>query len=424
MGRNIGIIAGCMGGIDGVSLETDKWVKVLKKMGHKNFICTGQVLDGKGYSPITGDKYEELEKAKVIKEMGFWTKKNKWIDENIKKVEEIKLKKIIEKEAIKIKDKVEKWIKEKKIDLLIIQNASAIPMQLPLGKAIHDIVNKLSIETIFHHHDFAWERERYNSINGAAKEYIDRYFPFDHKKATHIVINSIAKKELKKRKNISSTIIPNIFDFSHELKMDDYNNDFKKDFGIREDTMVVSVPVRIIERKNIETAIKITADLEQELNERITLIFGYTTPGKEKYEGELRKMSRKMGVNFTILGERLAARRKKKRGKKMYTPWDIFPNSDFVIYPSNYEGWGNTLLEGVAAKKIIAVKKYPVYKTDIKKYGFEFIEFEDYNKKISKKIAKVIRNEKEKEKIVGENFEIAKKKLSLVALERMLEKII
>jgi hypothetical protein len=41
----IGIIIGRIGGVDGVALETVKWMDVLKKMGHKIFVMSGEFED-------------------------------------------------------------------------------------------------------------------------------------------------------------------------------------------------------------------------------------------------------------------------------------------------------------------------------------------------------------------------------------------
>ncbi|MBL4655547.1 MAG: hypothetical protein JKY33_06975, partial [Bacteroidia bacterium] len=38
----IGIIIGRIGGVDGVALETEKWIHVFQKMGHEVFILAGQ----------------------------------------------------------------------------------------------------------------------------------------------------------------------------------------------------------------------------------------------------------------------------------------------------------------------------------------------------------------------------------------------
>ena len=39
---NIGIIIGRIGGVDGVALETEKWIDVLKSMGHTIYTLSGQ----------------------------------------------------------------------------------------------------------------------------------------------------------------------------------------------------------------------------------------------------------------------------------------------------------------------------------------------------------------------------------------------
>ena len=39
---NIGIIIGRIGGVDDVALETEKWINVLKSMGHNTYTLSGQ----------------------------------------------------------------------------------------------------------------------------------------------------------------------------------------------------------------------------------------------------------------------------------------------------------------------------------------------------------------------------------------------
>ena len=39
---NVGIIIGRIGDVDGVALETEKWIHVLKRMGHDVFLLSGR----------------------------------------------------------------------------------------------------------------------------------------------------------------------------------------------------------------------------------------------------------------------------------------------------------------------------------------------------------------------------------------------
>ena len=44
---NIGIIIGRIGDVDGVALETEKWITVLKRMGHDVFVLSGRFKESR-----------------------------------------------------------------------------------------------------------------------------------------------------------------------------------------------------------------------------------------------------------------------------------------------------------------------------------------------------------------------------------------
>ena len=64
------------------------------------------------------------------------------------------------------------YIQEKHIDVLIAQNTNAMPMALLTGIAVHKLATERKVATIFHHHDFWWERRRFsgNRIEPLLKE--------------------------------------------------------------------------------------------------------------------------------------------------------------------------------------------------------------------------------------------------------------
>ena len=93
------------------------------------------------------------------------------------------------------------WIYKRKIDVLISENASALPAHLELGFAIKKVVEQTGIPTITHDHDFGWERgTRYKSPHEAINEYVESVFPM-RLHNVHAVINSQAQITLKKRFN-------------------------------------------------------------------------------------------------------------------------------------------------------------------------------------------------------------------------------
>ena len=69
---NIGIIIGRIGDVDGVALETEKWIKVLHQMGHEIFI-----LSGRFKKSIVGESKETL-----IPVMSFFSPECEWEQNN------------------------------------------------------------------------------------------------------------------------------------------------------------------------------------------------------------------------------------------------------------------------------------------------------------------------------------------------------
>ena len=99
---------------------------------------------------------------------------------------------------------LENFVSSFSLDLVIPQNVLAIPMHVPMGLAVTNLIDK-GFPTIAHHHDFYWERERF--LAGCAKEYLDKAFPPPlTNKFEHVVINSAANRSLKNRLDIESTI--------------------------------------------------------------------------------------------------------------------------------------------------------------------------------------------------------------------------
>jgi hypothetical protein len=97
--------------------------------------------------------------------------------------------------------------------MLIAQNALTIPLQVPLGIALTEIIAETLMPTIAHHHDFFWERTRY--LINAVGDYLRMAFPPNLHNIAHVVINSQAQEELALRTGLSSMIIPNVLEFEN-----------------------------------------------------------------------------------------------------------------------------------------------------------------------------------------------------------------
>src|SRR5574337_1621895 len=112
---------------------------------------------------------------------------------------------------VHLKDQLYRFIGQFDIDLLILENAVSIPLNVPLGLAITEIIAETDMPAIAHDHDFTWERSRF-AIN-AAEDYLRAAFPPTLRSIRHVVINSFASQQLALRTGAHSiTLIPNVMD--------------------------------------------------------------------------------------------------------------------------------------------------------------------------------------------------------------------
>ena len=100
-----------------------------------------------------------------------------------------------------LKDALEQFCDRFKFEILVVQNAPAIPVNIPLGIALTEFITETGIPTIAHHHDFFWERQRFHSF--AAMDYLRSSFPPIQPNIQHVVINSIAGLEFARRTGAS-----------------------------------------------------------------------------------------------------------------------------------------------------------------------------------------------------------------------------
>lgn len=412
----IGIIIARIGGEDGVALETEKWIEVLKQMGHEVFL-----LSGKYEKKILDRKHRSLCKEfYLLSRDSLREQKQAFLDPDKKSVSI--LKQIKEKSDI-ISNKIIKWIKKKKIDILISENASALPFNLSMTFGVKKAVEKTGIKTITHDHDFYWERgNRYISFHKEINKIVKTCIPLRLPNVTNVVINSEMKKVLKEKHAIFDTeIIPNVMDFRKKIKCSQRKRKrFFKFFGFVDEDIILLQPTRIVRRKGIENAIELVYRLQ---DERVKLIITGSNKdekvGDRIYYESIISLVKQLGLSEQIIFA----------GKHMdkFSLWDFYSFCDACTYFSSYEGFGNAFVEAVLAKKPIFVNNYkPVFWPNIGRKGFRVVMIE--NNILTKKAINDIRHviyDKELGEDIGEyNFEIGKKYFSYEVLREKLEKLI
>ncbi|HXI84078.1 MAG TPA: glycosyltransferase family 4 protein [Verrucomicrobiae bacterium] len=409
---NIGFISTRLAGTDGVTLETIKWARICRDLGHSTFFCAGQ-LDPKIIPGVLLPEAHFTHPEIVAlhqKCFGVHTR----LGETTEQLHELRG---------RIKTGLAGFVKKFAIDLLVPQNVLTIPMNLPLGMALTEFIAETGIHAIAHHHDFYWERQRF-MIN-AVQDILDAAFPPSLPSIKHVVINTPARRELAQRKGIAASLIPNVFDFDTEPPaMDEYARDLREQIGLKPDDILILQPTRLVSRKGVEHAIELVRRLKEP---RAKLVVSHSA-GDEglAYYNWLRELAQSEGVDIRFMANRFSETRSfDEKGQKIYTLWDIYPHADIVTYPSIYEGFGNAFLEAIYFRKPIVVNRYSVYMLDIEPLGFETVTMDGYvTDDVVEKVRHVLNDPELRKQMADRNFTIARQHFSLTVLKRRLHNLI
>jgi len=430
--RRIGFISTRFAGTDGVSLETAKWATVLERLGHKCFYFCGICDRPKEISYVIPVAFYRHPEINAINEEAFQStwgtlhegrKRHPEIEELHKDFFSVYIRPAhvgqrIHELRVYIKEELYKFAHKFKLEALIIENASTIPLNIPLGLAITEFIAETGYPVIAHHHDFYWERQRF--MNNSVRDYLAAAFPPDLPSVRHVVINSIQEQQLASRTGIAAMIIPNVMDFdSPPPPLDEYALSARADLGLTPEQKLILQPTRIIQRKGIEHAIELTRRLG--LSAKLVISHAAGDEGTD-YEKRVREFAALLDVtvNFesAIVGD---TRGVTPEGRKIYTLGDVYPQADLVTYPSAIEGFGNAFLEAIYYKRPIVVNNYSIYEADIKPKGFKVVEFDGYISDRTLEETRFVLNNPELTAEESEhNYELAKRYYSFKVLEKRL----
>ncbi len=322
----------------------------------------------------------------------------------------------------KLKDHLYDFIEKFDIHQLIPENVLAMPLNLPLGIALTEVISETGMPAIAHHHDFYWERQHF--LVNAVWEYINMAFPPHLPSMKHVVINSSASNQLSLRTGISATIIPIVLDFANApAPVDDYASDVRPALGIRDDELLILQPTRVVKRKGIEHAV----ELVHRLGRKAKLIISYASDDDEHgYELHIHDYSKRMQVDAVFVSKIIGNHRKyRKDSSKIYTLEDVYPHADLVTYPSNFEGFGSAFLEAVYFRKPVVVNTYSIYTLDIKPKGFSVIEIDGYvSDNAVRETRNILENAKRCRKMVDHNYNLASRYYSYAVLDKKLKNLI
>lgn len=409
--RHIGVISTRLHGNDGVSLETKKWVEVLNKLGHSCFFFVGE-----------GDGF--VQPTMVVPEAHF-------LHPDILSIynasftlarRPIEITRSIHQLKDYLKDQIYQFTRQFDIELLIIQNALSIPLNIPLGLALTEFIAETGFITIAHHHDFYWERKRF--LTNCVWDYLNMSFPPNLPSIRHVVINSSAANQISLRTGISATVIPNVMDFQTPPGPADlYTETLHNDLDLANEEYLFLQPTRVVQRKGIEHAI----ELVRRVDSPVCLVISHASGDEgNEYEQYIRNYAQLLSVHTKFVSDIISNQRGvTPDGRKIYSLADVYLKSDLVTYPSSVEGFGNAFLEAIYYRKPIVVNNYSIFAIDIKPKGFKVIEFDGYvTHKVVEQVKELLGTPDLIDEITEHNYQLAQRFYSYEVLEGRLETLL
>src|SRR6266446_1839676 len=351
--KRIGFISTRFHGTDGVTLEAEKWAQILTQQGHSCFWMAG-LLDTPPETsycaPLAFFRHPEV-LAVQDKLFGATTRPR----ETTNQIQFLKE---------RLKDEIYHFIEQFRIEVLIPQNILAIPMHVPLGLAMTEVIAE---------------------------------------------------------SGLPATVVPNIHDFeTAPPRLDDYNADLRHEIGLREDDLFILQPTRVVARKGIEHAIELVRQLKEP---RAKLVISH--PAGDEGDDYIKLLKERIAdaqIDVRFIADRVGEERAVNAdGKKVYTLFDVYPHADLVTYPSYYEGFGNAFLEAIYFGKPVVVHTYAVYARDIAPLGFKTIEMTQLvSHQVVEQTREILQNKALREEWAKINYELGLKYFSYAVGRRKL----
>ncbi|MFW5788937.1 MAG: glycosyltransferase [Spirochaetota bacterium] len=436
----IGFVSGKLGDVDGVSLEADKWIETLESLGHEVVTVAGRYaapLERPApdrqleLQQIRFDTSEQREYERLV--FPHLSKRPPQLNGEHRQ----KLVEQMEAQGADVAGALHDIVREHDIDVLVAENTNAMPMTLLGGLAVHRVATEQRVATIFHHHDFWWERSRFSDTR--IRGLLTRIMPPVDLGLEHVVISSYAAHILRSLKRVSPFVIPNCEDFDNPVTRDEYNASFRSDLGFRDDDILVVQPTRIVPRKRIEDSVRLLVRFVErypQFRDRMHYIISLYQGDErnENYIEQIHDQADAAGIPFHMIADRVASTRATdERGRPVFTNRDVLANADLVTYLPIWEGFGNALLEAIAARVPVITTTYLVYKTDIMITGLQNIEIRDRYDEDGQLVIPdsaldamhhVLTHPEARREMTETNFRIARSEFGLSVLREKLEGVL
>lgn len=404
--KKIAVIAPRLKCVDGVSVEAEKWINKFVELGYDVHLICGKLGEPTELSKLEIHEMDtKHSEVKAVRNILFGSRLNK----DGKKAAQILLNNL----AKRLKPKIKSYITNNKINMLCVENILAKPSNPALTLVMNELVKELKLPTIARYHDFYWNNSFFTQYDNFPK--LMQGFPSVASNIVHVTTTNEDQKDLFDKRKVKSKLIHNVIETGSLKNIDEYNADFRKEFGIKKDQLVFLQPTRIMRRKCIEKSIKLVSEINDATKkDNVLLITGQPAYFEEEYVYELMKKVKRQDVDVIMAHDRIFLGRHHNKDKKFYSIGDAYAHSDFVLYPVLGEDSGTPILEAMAYKKPILATRFPTLLRLVEKGANFVLMGTKITKETVSDVFEVLVNKQKKTEMVDFNQQLVKEYFSSV----------
>ncbi len=362
-----------IGGDDGVSLEAMHWMRILSRAGFSIQVITGRVEASEAWAALSAREGIDVT---VIAQADPDPLDERNLDEFRRLFDDGCVDDEYRNRVRAIREALGRQLDSVGAQLLVAENFTLPWYHSSLGLAVAGVIADRGLPAISRGHDFPHDRPmyRWQEMSAPVRQVAQAIY-LRSPRIAHVAINTRDRDSYYRDLGVTAvSVIPNVVDVAAPafapLAPDRATALRRALLGQRADDTIALCPVRPVARKRLDVAVELIRRVsrQREAPSLSLLVSHDTKDAPAAVLDPLRRAAKDAGVNLVFASEQLAVHSAEASSVDV---WDCYRIADFALYFSDFEGFGNALLECLACRLPLFVNEYEVYRRDIAPLGFE-----------------------------------------------------